>query len=219
MIGRTPLSLCVVSGLCLVALTAEANIQSNRWFYDMMQEGRDVHITLQLIEEEPPNFETTFMLTRGGEILFEGRQFVREEADEKVGPGACIEDAMAFGEELADCDSDGAEECAGVCGTAYRYEFVDICVPNDHPMYNLYDEATLDGEGVPDHEGYYYIFDLQATDDDCLDTDSPEVEGDTVLDPGGCSVSRVDGSASEAGLAALMLVVGLWFLRSRAVVS
>jgi hypothetical protein len=202
------LSLCALAGVCLGALSAEANIQSNRWFYEMTQDGRDVHLTLQLIEEEPPNFDTTFMLVRGDDILFQDRQFVREEADETVGPNACIEDSQADG-PIADCDGDGTADCAGTCGTAYRYGFTDECVPEDSVMYRLFDESTIEGDGIPPSDGYYYIYDLQPADDACLDTDSPA--GDTFLDPGSCSIFPAVGASSEA-LAALMLLVGLGFV-------
>ena len=52
-------SACACAAICLAALSAEANIQSNETFYEMVQDGRDVHITLQLIDGETAVFETT----------------------------------------------------------------------------------------------------------------------------------------------------------------
>lgn len=193
---------CATACALLGALPAGANMQSNRWFSEVTQDGRDVHFTIQLIEEDPPNFDTTFKLTRWDKLFFEHRQFTREEADEVVGPG-CIEVNMFDGEPdagLPDCDSDGAGDCAGICGTAYRYEFVDECVPHDHVMYTLWDESTFDENGNPpatgpESEGYWQTVDIGSGDDPCLDN--------------GCSASPGIGRASEAGLAAFLLLVGL----------
>ena len=124
--AKTVVSFCAAACVTLVAFGAGANMQSSRWFSMIRQEGRDVTLTIQLIEEDPPAFETTFMLTRGGEVLFENRQFKKEEADSVLEYG-CIADWSD--EETADCDGDGEADCAGICGTAYRYEYVDVCVP------------------------------------------------------------------------------------------
>lgn len=231
MTQRMVLSLCAMACLFFGALAAEANMQSNRWFSEVTQDGRDVRFKLQLIEEDPPNFDTTFMLVRDDKLFFEHKQFVREEADEVFGPG-CVEVNTA---ELGDCDSDGTDECAGICGTAYRYDYVDKCVPLDVGlMYQLFDESTFIDGGIPsegpESEGYFYIFDLQPTDAECddagVDTDSDsdvdtdtdtDTDSDTDADPGsthsssssGCSMSPVTGRSSEAFAAALMLLVGL----------
>jgi hypothetical protein len=222
------LSACAAACVCSGALSAGANIQSDRWFHEVTQDGRDVRFMIQLIEEDPPNFDTTFMLTRGDKTFFEHKLFVREEADETVGPGACIEDNMADG-PIADCDSDGTAECAGICGTAYRYAYVDKCVPLDVGiMYDLYDESTFLPDGGipttgPGSEGYSYIFDMMPTDAGCddagadADSDS-DADADTDTDTdtdaddadsSSCSASPGLGASPEAGLAALMLLVGL----------
>ena len=194
---RALLSACGLACLCFGALSAEANAYDNRWFRDVSQDGRDVSFKLQLIEGDTPSFDTTFKLVRGDEVLFEDRQFVREEADEVDGPG-CIDIVFS---EMVDCDDDGTAECEGVCGTAYRYEVVDECVPEDDATYWLYDEATLDENGDPPGEyvGYYYPVYLESGDASCLDSD-------------GCSVAGAPGRATEGGLAALMLLVGLGFV-------
>ena len=231
MTKRTVLSLCAAACLCLGASSAEANIQSDRWFYEVTQDGRDVHLTLQLIEEDPPNFDTTFTLIRDATSLFEHKQFVREDADEVFGPG-CVE--VNTYDVAQDCDSDGTDECAGICGTAYRYDQVDECVPNGMGVvYSLYDESLFPDGGVPtlsDEEGgYTYIFEVQPTDAECddagvdsdsdtdsdtdadTDTDTDGDAGSTHSPSSGCSVAAVSGRSSEAGLAALMLLVGLGF--------
>jgi MYXO-CTERM domain-containing protein len=187
-------AICVFVG----ALSAEANMQSDRWFYDISNDGRDVHFMIQLIEEDPPNFDTTFKLTRNVDaVLFEHRQFVKEEADEVFGPG-CVEDWSEAGYFNADCDSDGTDDCAGTCGTAYRYDIVDECVPDSAADYKLFDETTGEQVGT-------YVFEFGPDpDDSCLDSGGT---GDS-----GCSVAAVPESTSEAGLAALMLLVGLGFV-------
>ena len=185
-----------------VASGAAANIQSNRWFHEVRQEGRDLHITLQLIEEDPPNFDTTFMLAGGdtNEAIFREKKFQKEHADEVIEFG-CI---SLFPHDTADdCDGDGVHECGGICGTAYRYHFVDECVASDHVMYRLWDESTfdeyeLDENGIPTGENHFHIFDLEPVNDPCLDSSS-------------CSISSV-GGASEIGLAAFMALVGIGFL-------
>ena len=219
--------------VCLAALSAEANIQSDRWFYEVTQDGRDVRFQIQLIEEDPPNFDTTFMMRRGAEQFFEHKQFVREDADEVFGPG-CIE--VNTYDVAEDCDSDGTDECAGICGTAYRYDYVDKCVPLDVGlMYQLFDESTFLADGGiptegPESEGYFYIFDLQPTDAECddagVDSDSDtdtdadtdtDTDADTDVDAGstpssssGCAVAA-PGRTAEAALAAFMLLIGLGF--------
>jgi len=196
---RALLSVCALACLCLAAVSARANMASmdDRWFAALTQDGRDVHFQIQLIEEDPPNFDTTWKLVRGGEVLFENRQFVREEADAVVGPG-CI--SVNSVEAPLDCDEDGDAECWGLCGTAYRYGIVDDCVPEDHALYSLFDESTFDEDGNPPEgsDGYFRIVDITAKDKSCLDS-------------GGCSVAAVSGRSSEAGLAALMLLLGLGF--------
>ena len=227
---RAITTLCAMACLCLAALPAEANIQSDRWFHEVTQDGRDVHFQLQLIEEDPPNFDTTFMLRRGDKQFFEHKQFVRADADEVFGPG-CIE--VNTYDVSEDCDGDGTDECDGICGTAYRYSYVDKCVPLDVGlMYNLYDESTFLADGGippegPESEGYFYIFDLQPTDAECddagvdsdsdsdtdsdTDADSDADAGSTHSSSSGCSVAAVSGRSSEAALAALMLLAGLGF--------
>ncbi|MCK9460530.1 MAG: hypothetical protein M0R80_12905 [Proteobacteria bacterium] len=199
MVKRAALSICAVAALLLAALPARANMQSDRWFHAVVQDGRDFSFQIQLIEEDPPAFNTTFKLVRDSEMLFEHKQFVREEADAVVGPG-CIE--LLPYDEPVDCDEDGTAECHGICGTAYRYNYLDECVPGDHPMYILYDEAMLDENGDPigAYEGYFYIVEWgeDSADDPCLDSS-------------GCSVAAVSGRSTEGGLAALMLLVGLGF--------
>jgi MYXO-CTERM domain-containing protein len=239
---RWAISACVAACAVLGGAAVSANMQSNRWFYEVTQHGRDVHFTLQLIEDDPPNFETTFMLTRGGQIggvtLFKNKQFVREEADETVEPGGCIEDSETS-VPVADCDSDGAAECEGYCSTstAYRYKFVDKCVLDNSIMYDLYDESTFLPDGGipstgPESEGYFYIFDLMPTDGGCddagtdADTDADsdaDTDADSDADADGnadadtcqdtsdssCSASPGIGASPEGGLAALMLLIGL----------
>ena len=233
--GKAFLTALAVACLCLAAFSAEANIQSDRWFYEVTQDGRDVHVKLQLIEEDPPNFDTTFMLRRGDKQFFEHKQFVREEADEVFGPG-CVE--VNTYDVAEDCDADGTDECAGICGTAYRYNYVDKCVPLDVGlMYNLYDESTFFADGGiptegPESEGYFFIFDMQPTDAECddagvdadsdadsdadadtdSDTDTDAESGSTHSSSSSCSTSPVVGGSSSAGLAALMLLVGLGFV-------
>jgi len=197
MTQRMVLSLCAMACLFFGALSAEANFQSERWFHEVTQDGRDVHFTLQLIDGETSDFDTTYKLTRGDKLFFEHKQFVRGEADEVFGPG-CIE--LLESEENADCNDDGLAECTGICGTAYRYEYLDECVPDDHPMYTLWDESTFDESGNPpatgpDSEGHWHIVDFVSTDDSCLDS--------------GCSTSPAVGTSSEAFVAALMLLAGL----------
>jgi len=199
MASRVLFAACACAAVCFGAGSADANTQSNRWFYMITNEGRDVHFTIQLIEEDPPNFDTTFKLTRDDEVLFEHRQFVRDEADEVVGPGACIEDWLWADEFIDDCDGDGTDDCAGICGTAYRYEYVDECVPSSSVSYRLYDEATLDSVG-------FYHYEFQPGYDPCLDSDDSGEPGDS-----GCSVAVVTGGATDGSLATMMLLVGLGF--------
>ncbi len=103
-----------------------------------------------------------------------------------------------------DCDGNGSNECFGICGTAYRYYFIDECVASDHVFYSLWDESNfdeyeLDENGIPTQEGLdFHIFDLEPVNDPCLDSSS-------------CSISSV-GGASEIGLAAFMALVGMGFL-------
>ena len=198
-------SACALACLCFGAASAEANIHPNENFVGMAQDGRDVSFELQLIDGETAVFDTPYKLVRAdvdgpGETFFEHKQFSPEDADEVEGPG-CIE--VAEYDLVGDCDENGTPDCAGVCGTAYRYAFLDECVPVDHVMYTLWDESTFDEEGNPPatgpySEGSWVMFDLQPTDDSCLDS-------------GGCSVAAVSGRSSEAALAALMLLVGLGF--------
>ncbi len=190
-----------------VAFGAAANMQSNRWFHEVRQEGRDLHITLQLIEEDIPSFDTTFMLVRYNlgedyEVIFKEKKFEKEQADEVIEFGCISLDANM--DPAEDCDGNGTNECGGICGTAYWYHFVDECVASDHVMYNLWDESDfdeyeLDENGIPTQEGFaFYIFDLEPVNDPCLDSSS-------------CSISSV-GGASEIGLAAFMALVGMGFL-------
>jgi MYXO-CTERM domain-containing protein len=211
---RAFFSLCALACLCLAALPARADgAMSNRWFYEISNDNRDVHFTLQLIDDDPPNFDTTFTLTRFDDVVFAHEQFVKEEADEVFGPG-CIVDVYNEGILVADCDGDGTDDCAGICGTAYRYHFVDECVPEygfNYIHYALYDDATSAIVGLGG--GVYWGF--VPDDDSCLDA------GDTCSDGGvdegsglgssGCSVGAVSGRTTERGLAAFMLLVGLGF--------
>jgi hypothetical protein len=87
MLTKTLCSFCATACVSFGAFAAEANIQSNRWFHAVAVEGRDIAVTIQLIEEDPPNFDTTFTLTGGGGTIFQNKQFTREEADEVVGSG------------------------------------------------------------------------------------------------------------------------------------
>lgn len=196
---RSFIAACAVAALLLAASSARANMASmdDRWFAALTQDGRDVSFQIQLIEEDPPNFDTTWKLVRSGEVLFEHRQFVRAEADAVVGPG-CI--GVNSVEGPVDCDEDGDAECFGLCGTAYRYALVDECVPEDHALYSLYDESTFDENGDPPEgsDGYFRIVDVTSKDDSCLDA-------------GGCAVAA-PGHAWQGGLAALMLIVGLGVL-------
>lgn len=192
---RSFFAACACAAVALAATSARANMASmdDRWFAALTQDGRDVHFQIQLIEEYPPNFGTTWKLVRGGEVLFEHRQFVREEADAVVGPG-CI--GVNSAEGPVDCDEDGDAECFGLCGTAYRYAFVDECVPDDHAFYSLYDESTFDENGDPPagSDGYFRIVDITSKDKSCLES--------------GCAVAA-PGRAWEGGLAALLALVGL----------
>jgi hypothetical protein len=185
-------SSCAAAALLLAALPAAANIQSDRWFREVTTEGRDIHLTIQLIEEDPPNFDTTFTLRGGGGTIFRNKQFVRGEADAVVGPG-CIEVNIAEFEGpdagVPDCDGDGTGDCYGICGTAYLYRFTDECVEDDYWGYFLYDDAN------PGTEIDYSLAGAPLPDDSCLDSD-------------GCAVAA-PGRTAEAGLAALMLLVGL----------
>lgn len=206
MAKRVVLSVCAGACLCLGALSAAANVQSNRWFYNISNEGHDIHFMIQLIEEDPPNFDTTFKLTRNVDaVLFDHRQFVKEEADEVFGPG-CVEDWFEADFPIDDCDGDGTDDCPGICGTAYRYDFVDECVPDNVADYKLYDETTGDQVGN-------YVFEFGPDpDDSCLDSDDTDGAGDAGGSDGpGCSVTGAPGQATEGALAAMMLLAGLGF--------
>jgi hypothetical protein len=171
-------------------------MQSDRWFREVTQEGQDVHLTLQLIEEDPPAFDATFKLVGPGGTIFEDKQFVREEADEVEGPG-CID--LLVADEPVDCDSDGQAECQGICGTAYRYKYIDECVAPQAAMYTLYNSAMFNdaGEQIVE-EGDFHIINVDDSGDSCLDS-------------GACSVVAVSGRTTEGALAGFMLLVGLGF--------
>jgi hypothetical protein len=193
-------SACVCACLFLGALSAEANIQSDRWFHEVTQVGQDVHLTLQFIEEDPPAFDATFKLTGPSGTIFENKQFVPEEADEVEGPGCLPVDVEAgIGEPIDDCDGDGTNDCAGICGTAYRYNFVDECVPPQAAMYSLQDSTMFNDAGVQIvEEGPFHIINVDDSNDSCLDS-------------GACSVVAVSGGTTEAALAGLMLLIGVGF--------
>jgi hypothetical protein len=196
--ARALLSVCVCGGLCLFALSAEANMQSDRWFREVTQEGQDVHLTLQLIDGDPPAFDATFKLTGPGGTIFEDRQFVREEADEVEGPGCILMD-QGEGPPVDDCDGDGTNDCAGICGTAYRYNYVDECVPPQAAMYTLYDSTMFNDAGVQiQEEGNFHIINVDDSGDSCLES-------------GGCSVTGVPDRTTEAALAGFMLLIGVGF--------
>ena len=193
--AKTLVSICAAGCVFLGAFGARANMVYNRWFSLSWMDERDVAIMIQLIEEDPPSFDTTFTLMRGEEVLFEHRMFEKEEADQVEGYG-CIEDYNSS-DPVDDCDGDGEADCAGICGTAYRYEYVDYCVPGERALYTLYDEATFDDDGRPTDDGYRGGFELaENPDDSCMDDSS-------------CSASPRIGRASERGLAVLMLLIGL----------
>jgi hypothetical protein len=200
---------CAAAAICLAAMSAFANAESKRWFYAISNDDRDMHLTIQLIEEDPPSFDTTFKLIRGedegdGEVVFEHRQFAKDEADEVFGPG-CVEDNYFEGVEFDDCDDDGTDECTGICGTAYRYEVVDECVPGNYALYRLYDETTLECVDSRDIE-------FVSHDDSCLDADAPDGSADSGGSGGsGCSVTGVPDRTTEAALAAFMLLIGVGF--------
>ena len=139
-----------------MSTTATANMAYTPWVHALVQNGGDMEVTVAIFDKatgtndagEPiPGMDAKYTLTRwddehGKKVLFEERVFKRDEADEVTDytcqpwtraseAGSSCPDA---GDGCEDCDEDGAPECPGFCGVAYRYKIIDHCPPTEDSM-------------------------------------------------------------------------------------
>ena len=135
-----------------------ANISYSPWVHEIIQNGSDNEITVQIFGETTwvngggealPGAEAKYNLKRvsasASANIFKDRQFDPAEAEEVVPYGCQLwnpefpnpEDGGEPADDCDDCDDcdgDGTKECRGFCGTAYRYTVVDSCPPKDDEM-------------------------------------------------------------------------------------
>ena len=140
----------------LLSQTGAANMSYSPWVHEIIQNGNDNEITVQIFGEttwvngggEPlPGAEAKYTLTRmsteGSAEVFKDRQFdpakaeevtdfgcQRWELEESSHPDECTD----YPEYCEDCDGDGTPECPGFCGKAYRYTVTDHCPPDDNQL-------------------------------------------------------------------------------------
>lgn len=199
---RFPLRVIALAALCLgatVAGAAGANGMTGFNFYEVVQDGVDVKLTMRFMDRSieagyafslerlwiDEDADDEHLVER---VLFSDKVFTKEEAGGVSEYGCHTVPSMSstsyceqFPDECSDCDDDGTNDCSGHCGVAYYYEVHDDCVPK--------------GE----HD---YLLTIQA---ESLHTDSRSWEVEK--DPGDCGCACSAGGMARASAWLPLLVL------------
>jgi len=178
--------ICIVLCVVLVSRISSADSGPRPYFYELIQKGQDVKITLGIAlsgadycsGESGEKNKCTLIRENGNDEkkIFEKRYFMNEEAEDDV--RKCV----AYGseemcaekpEECVDCDGDGTAECwtgSGGCYTFQLFYFMDRCVPPGVTTYTLFDLDYMQDEISKDIE-------VEDIDTSCADSCSTAAVG------------------------------------------
>lgn len=170
--------------------------------FELMQEGQDVVITLDIVENGEPGLSAEFKLVRSNSerdrTVFSWTQFDKSDAIDNERRCRGTWDAAVCAGDLAadcrDCDDDGVPECPTQddwCETAYYFEVIDQCVPVGTAEYKL----TADG--------------WASTDIKTLNVSYSGEECTVPSDSAGCSIAAVGTFKSSHALVLALVMIAM----------
>jgi hypothetical protein len=173
--------------IMLAAATGAANSSFTPWIHSLVQEGQSVRLTIQVFEDateelvydtfEFPGLDEAYSVTRWGtgqaETVVDGYLF---------DPAAAlvVSDYVCHGDDGTETAC--TEDCGTFCAVAYRYEFVDECVPAGQQFY-VVNVPAIEADPTWSDEGLG-MQDIDVDDypgDSCFDDDTGVC---TVVAPG-----------------------------------
>ena len=190
----------------LPAIAALANDGTPPKLFELIQEGQDVAVTLEIVGGGEPGTGEEYDLVREGasgevDVLVGESLDSSDAASSEVrcrGGWDYAEDCAENPDDCLDCDEDGVPECPleydGWCETAYYFEVIDSCVPAGGTTYTL----SADGWSFEDSES----IDVVDSGEECTVPGAGETDG--------CSVAGVGWTGPGVWPALVLLLVGLW---------
>ncbi len=212
---------------CLtMSLSAWANMSYTPFIHEIVQDGADVEVTVNVFDEIEgvaptgdtlPDMSAAYTLGwygyPSGSVLFEDRVFDPQEAVE-ISEYEC-QYWDYYGSDkwdgALDCDGDGVFECSGFCAVAYRYTVTEHCPEylnedvDGSPLYYMKSDPPCDLFFEDEDLGYSnwtdVIEDVGDLCDDEWDTDDPGDTDttDTDEDTGEDDTGTNEGDPAEEG--------------------